>query len=150
MSKGRTDQRTETEKGQDTFTENRKTQANHPDGTTEVLKVLFFHPSPSRLSPGRNTVFVPLNELCRVQQHPALGSLKRAWTITQSKKSSLGYKQRQRAKQQPKNREQANQTTNNTQKTKPKQQKGQKQPRSDGRALFVEIYFRDAKRSAFP
>ena len=26
-------------KGQDTVTENRKTPANHPDGTTEVLKV---------------------------------------------------------------------------------------------------------------
>ena len=35
----KTDQRTETEKGQDTVTENRKTPANHPDGTTEALKV---------------------------------------------------------------------------------------------------------------
>ena len=35
----KTDQRTETEKGQDTVTENRKTPANHPDRTTEVLKV---------------------------------------------------------------------------------------------------------------
>ena len=30
-------------------------------------------------------MFVPLNELCIVQQHPTLGSLKRARTITQSK-----------------------------------------------------------------
>ena len=43
-------------------------------------KSLFFRPSPSRLSPGRNTVFVPLNELCKVLSSPALGSQKRAST----------------------------------------------------------------------
>ena len=48
----------------------------------------FFRPSPSRLSPGRNTVFVPLNELCKVLHVPSLG---RAWTSTH-KKSSLGCK----------------------------------------------------------
>ena len=53
----------------------------------------FFRPSPSRLSPGRNTVFVSLNELCNVLYVPALGSQKRAWTSTQSNKSKLGYKE---------------------------------------------------------
>ena len=49
----------------------------------------FFRPSPSRLSPGRNTVFVPLNELCNVLYVPSLGSQKRAWTSTQSNMSKL-------------------------------------------------------------
>ena len=46
----------------------------------------FFRPSPSRLSPGRNTVFVPVE---RIVQHLASSPLweyqKRAWTPTQSK-----------------------------------------------------------------
>ena len=69
---------------------------------TVFVSVIFFRPSPSRLSPGRNTVFVPLYELCRVQQHPSLGSLKRAWTITQSKKSSRGCRQKQKQNSNPK------------------------------------------------
>ena len=52
---------------------------------TRYETLLFFRPSPSRLSPGRNTVFVPVNELCIAYQHPSLGSQKRARTITQSR-----------------------------------------------------------------
>ena len=84
----------------------------------------FFRPSPSRLSPGRNTVFVPLYELCRVQQHPSLGSLKRAWTITQSKKSSRRCGQKQNQNSNPKQKH----------KTQNKNTK-QKTPRDNGRAL---------------
>ena len=77
-----------------------------------IGKALFFRPSPSRLSPGRNTVFVPLNELCKVLYVPALGSSTR-------KKTS------QQPKQKPKN-------------TQTKQNQPPKSPHSDGRALEQE------------
>ena len=98
----------------------------------------FFRPSPSRLSPGRNTVFVPLNELCIVQQHPSLGSLKRAQTITQSKKSSLGCKQRTKGQNnRPKTDKTSKKQTHNTKKNKPTNKK-HKTPRNIGRALSKE------------
>ena len=41
-------------------------------------KLLFFRPSPLRLSPGRHTVFVLINELAKCKQRPSLGSQKRS------------------------------------------------------------------------
>ena len=90
---------------------------------------LFFRPSPSRLSPGRNTVFVPLNELCKVLYIPALGSRKRAWTSMQSNCPNRGDQRGER----PANRTKENKRK--PQKTQPKKTKTQETPRSDGRAL---------------
>ena len=57
-------------------------------GVSKESMDLFFRPSPSRLSPGRNTVFVSVE---RIVQHlasfPLWGIKKRAWTYTQSKLS---------------------------------------------------------------
>ena len=61
-------------------------------GVFVLLCFCFFRPPPSRLSPGRNTVFVPLNELCKVLYVPSLGSQKRAWTSTRSNQSNLECK----------------------------------------------------------
>ena len=76
----------------------------------------FFRPSPPRLSPGRNTVFVPLNELCKVLYVPSLGSQKRARTSTRSIQSNLGCKPKSETRS-PKNKQDK---TKNTQKTKTK------------------------------
>ena len=84
-----------------------------PGRNTVFVPLNELRPSPSRLSPGRNTVFVASNELCRVQQHSALGSLNRAWTITQPKKSSLGAN-KTKGQNNTKNRKQVKETINNT------------------------------------
>ena len=47
---------------------------------------VFFRPSPSRLSPGRNTVFVPIERIVqRLASSPLWECQKRAWTHTQSR-----------------------------------------------------------------
>ena len=74
-----------------------------------VNPALFIRPSPSRLLPGRNTVFVSLNDLCNVLYVPFLGSQKRAWTSAQSSMSKLGCPPE--SKKQPTN--QPNQKTHN-------------------------------------
>ena len=66
----------------------------------------------TRLSPGRSTVFVPLNELCKVLYIPALGSRKRAWTSTQSKCPNRGVQQGKQKTKKPTN--QANKQKPNT------------------------------------
>ena len=91
--------------------------------------VSFFRPSPSRLSPGRKTVFVPVNELGIAYQHPALGSQKRARTITQSMIQSGVQKQRSDPN--------TNKTTKTRNKPPKKQNKSNKTKNTpfDGRAL---------------
>ena len=84
------------------------------------LYPFFFRPSPSRLSPGRNTVFVPLNELCKVLYIPALGSRKRAWTSTQSQVVQTGVTNEEKDQQteQQKTNKKTQKKTTKTAKTK--------------------------------
>ena len=78
----------------------------------------FFRPSPSRLSPGRNTVFVSVE---RIVQHlatpPLWESQKRAWTPTQSRYCPCAMATTRREKHKPKQKQQNQPQNQNQEKT---------------------------------
>ena len=94
--------------------------------TLHVLQAVlpfFFRPSPSRLSPGRNTVFVPLNELCKVLYVPH-------W---ESKESVDQYTVRH-IQTEVSNRKKTNENKQNTHTTKTEPNTPKQTPYSEGRA----------------
>ena len=90
--------------------------------------IFFFRPSPSRLLPGRNTVFVPVNKLCIAYQHPAWGVKKERGPL-RSPESHPGCNQK-RAK--PNKKQTRKQKQNKPNKNNPKRTTVYRRARSKG------------------
>ena len=98
-------------------------------------KTFFFRPSPSRLSPGRNTVFVPVNELCIAYVSMPHWGVKKERGPLRSPESNPGCKRKMGKPNKKQNKRTKTKTKPNKTNPKSTTRKGTRNTPFDGRAL---------------